>query len=180
MQQALETERLILKAITPEVYDDLFSRNNSEEIKHVLGLLDDDELAKYRENYAKGMSCFSMTFVYFTINLKAEPNKVIGTCGYYRIYPQHDRGEVGYTLFSDEVKRQGIVSEALAAVLDYGFNTMNFHRIEAIVGKDNVASLRMMDKFNFTKEGHMKEHYLKNGKYEDSIVFGLLKANSLT
>jgi ribosomal-protein-alanine N-acetyltransferase len=68
------------------------------------------------------------------------------------------------------------MSEVLPEVIRYGFTTMKLHRIEAMVGPNNGASLRLMQKFGFRHEGHLKAHYLRNGIYEDSVVFGLLRS----
>ena len=57
MQKIIETERLILKAITPEYYDELFSRNNSEEIMNTLGFKTDEELEKERQKFKQGVAC---------------------------------------------------------------------------------------------------------------------------
>ena len=68
------------------------------------------------------------------------------------------------------------MSEAMEAILAYGFNDMNLNRIEAFVGKNNVASLRTLKKFNFEEEGVLREHYINKSDPEDSLVFSLLKS----
>ena len=67
------------------------------------------------------------------------------------------------------------MSEALAAVLDYGFGTMGLHRVEALVAEWNVPSLKLLAKFNFTFEGTLREHYNVDGIMEDSVMYSLLK-----
>jgi ribosomal-protein-alanine N-acetyltransferase len=62
--------------------------------------------------------------------------------------------------------------EAMKVVLEHGFVKMKLHRIEALVGTQNVASIKLLEKFGFTKEGVLKEHFLINDVYEDSIVYG--------
>lgn len=65
--------------------------------------------------------------------------------------------------------------EAISAIIDYGFVQMNLHRIEAFIGPNNEASLSLVKKYLFIQEGHLREHYCKNGKMEDSLVFSILK-----
>jgi ribosomal-protein-alanine N-acetyltransferase len=67
------------------------------------------------------------------------------------------------------------MSEAVAAILTYGFNEMKLYRIEAMVADYNTASVRILEKFGFVHEGRLREHYNVNGKMEDSVLYGLLK-----
>jgi len=67
------------------------------------------------------------------------------------------------------------MSEAVSTILDYGFEQMNLHRVEALIGKDNMASLSLVKKFGFTQEGILREHYFTNNTMEDSVIFGLLR-----
>jgi ribosomal-protein-alanine N-acetyltransferase len=101
-----------------------------------------------------------------------ENNKIIGTCGYHNWYKEHNRAELGYTITNEVYKGLGVMSEAMKVVLEHGFVKMKLHRIEALVGTQNVASIKLLEKFGFTKEGVLKEHHLINDVYEDSIVYG--------
>ena len=91
-----------------------------------------------------------------------------------RHYPDHFRAEFGYWLFSEEVKNKGYMSEVAQPIITYGFEKMNLHRIEAMVGPYNIASLKIIEKLGFSKEGLMKAHYLRDGIFEDSLVFALI------
>lgn len=162
-----------LRAVTPEVYSFVFNNYSTEELMQFFGFTTPEELAKEKNRFEKGMTTFNKTFILFHI---LENNKNIGWCGFHTWYTDHARAEIGYVLSNEASKRKGIMSLALKAVIDYGFNTMKLHRIEAFVGPTNEPSLKLMHKFNFVKEGHLREHYFKNNKMEDSVVFSLLKS----
>jgi ribosomal-protein-alanine N-acetyltransferase len=66
------------------------------------------------------------------------------------------------------------MTEAVSSIIDYGFNKLNLHRIEALVGSNNIPSLKIMENHNFTKEGLLRQHYNVADKYEDSIVYSIL------
>ena len=66
------------------------------------------------------------------------------------------------------------MSEAVCAIIDHGFTKMNLNRIEALVGINNVAFLRLMKKYNFIKEGVLRKHMHISDKYEDSVMFSKL------
>jgi len=139
-----------------------------------LGLPTIDVLDAEKEKYRKGLSTFNRTFFYFII-AERESNKVIGWCGYHTWYIQHNRAELGYGLFSDDYKQQGIMTEALKTILDYGFNILGLHRVEAMTALYNTASNKTLAKFGFVQEGVLREHYLVDGVMEDSLIFSLLK-----
>lgn len=52
---------------------------------------------------------------------------------------------------------------------------MKLNRIEAFIGPKNQASIKLINKLNFVKEGHLREHYSENNRIEDSIVYSLLR-----
>jgi len=74
----------------------------------------------------------------------------------------------------EDYKRKGLMSEAVKTIIEYGFKELKLNRLEALVGKNNTASLRIIEKNNFVKEGVLKQHYYLNNGFEDSIVFSLL------
>ena len=80
-----------------------------------------------------------------------------------------------YVLNDDENKRNGFISEAMSPILKYGFEVMKLNRIEAFVGPDNIASQKIMKKFGFIYEGNLRKHYCKEGEYQDSNAYALLK-----
>ena len=51
---------------------------------------------------------------------------------------------------------------------------MKLHRIEALVADWNIASVKLLLKNNFIKEGTLKEHYLVDGVFEDSDCYALI------
>lgn len=136
--------------------------------------LNTEALAKEKAKYAVGLVTFNKSYLYHTI-IERKSGNIIGWCGYHTWYTQHNRAEIGYGLYSDDYKRQGIMTEALNAILAFGFSNMNLHRIEAMTASYNTASINTLLKFGFTQEGILREHYLVGDKMEDSLMFSLLK-----
>ena len=170
--EIINTSRIRLRKITPGVYDFIFSNYNDEELKKFLGY-DDEQLEKEREKHRKGLSTYNRTFLYFQLIVD---DKVIGTAGFHTWYTDHARAEIFYVLRDDSHKGKGIMSELLPVILDYGFNAMKLHRIEAMTATYNAPSIRLLQKSGFKQEGHLREHYSVNGKMEDSLIFSLLKS----
>lgn len=85
------------------------------------------------------------------------------------------RAEVGYEL-SENYWRRGIMSEAIREVLLLGFSQLGLVRIQAFVSAENVASKKILNKFNFKEEGFLRqfECHSVTGKCKDMWVYGLL------
>ncbi len=167
----IETERLLLRQISLEDAEDIFLlRTNNEAIKYILkpklkSIDDAKDLIKIMTNISERIQ--------WGITLKEE-NKIIGTIGYHKIAKEHYRAEIGYMLHPDHWNT-GMMSEALTKVLDFGFNEIKLHSIEAIINPDNATSRKILQKFNFINEGYFKENYFFDGKFSDSEVYSLLK-----
>lgn len=80
---------------------------------------------------------------------------------------------LGYWLGAPHVGH-GYMSDAVAAVIGFARDGLRLHRIEAACMPGNSASMRVLDRAGFTREG-MARSYLKiAGEWEDHILFGLV------
>lgn len=172
--ETIETERLILRKLTPEKYRQMFEMLPDAEIMNILGLADAEALEKEKQKYRIGLSTYNRSFVNFQILDKIN-GKILGACGFHSWYIDHARAEIGYALHDENAKAKGLMSEAMKALLHYGFERMRLNRVEAFISPNNIPSLKLAAKFGFTEEGRLRSHYCKNGNMEDSAVFGLLK-----
>ena len=98
---------------------------------------------------------------------------LIGAAGFVHFKPEDHRGEVGY-LLHDAFHNKGIITEALQAILDYGFHTLKLHSVEAVIDPENIASERVLQKLQFVKEAHFRESGLYEGRWLDAVVYSLL------
>lgn len=171
----IETRNLVLRKLTPEVYDYIFSNFTTDEIKNFLGLETEEDFLKEKDKFEKGMATYNRSFVNFQI-IDKNSNEIIGACGFHTWYTEHSRAEIGYALKEDRFKGKGIMTEAIREVVAYGFRELQLNRIEAFIGTNNIASLKLIANLGFSKEGHLRQHYCKNGLMEDSVVFSLLKS----
>ncbi len=173
-QEIIETERLLLKSLTPEMMDELFTRFNDEEISKFLGLDSEAELEAERSNWKQGLKTHRNTFKSFQM-VEKSTGRIIGKLGFHNWYAMHSRSEFGYALKSETDMGKGYMKEAVRPIIEHGFEHMGLYRIEAYVGLYNTASIRLIEGLGFTKEGVLRAHFFKNGAVEDSRVYGLLK-----
>jgi len=101
-------------------------------------------------------------------------NELIGTCGYYDWIKTACRAEIGYDL-DPAYWGQGIMTEALRAMLKYGFEKMGLNRIQAIIDSKNTRSLKLVHRLGFKKEGVFRERSYFNGHFLDDVCFSFLK-----
>ena len=82
-------------------------------------------------------------------------------------------GSLGYWVSADYA-RNGYMTEAVRCVLDYSFNILKLHRVEAACLPNNDASRGLLLKCGFREEGLAREYLKINGRWCDHITFGIL------
>ncbi|MFV8369417.1 GNAT family N-acetyltransferase [Flavobacterium sp. LB2R40] len=169
----LETERLLLRRVDNNDIQEIFAlRSNPETMKFIprpLVKTDEEALAHIAMIDTK---IENNEGVNWAITFKNE-TKLIGIIGHYRIKPEHYRAEIGYMLHP-EFHGKGIISEAVKEVVNYGFNVMKLHSIEAIIDPENQGSAKVLEKNNFVKEAHLKENEFFDGRFIDTVIYSLL------
>jgi RimJ/RimL family protein N-acetyltransferase len=103
-----------------------------------------------------------------------DSNRLIGKFILFQFSEQNRRAEVGYILDRRHWGR-GYMSEVMASVLDYAFNVLELHRLEADTDPENTASLAILEKFGFQREGLFRQRWHVYGKWLDSVMLGLLR-----
>ena len=103
-----------------------------------------------------------------------ETGRIIGTIGFMWIQRDNAAAEVGYSL-SRAYWNRGIMTEALRALLRYGFRSMNLNRIEAQHETDNPASGAVMRKCGMQREGTLRQRLLNKGRFVDVELYAILR-----
>ncbi|MBG1242824.1 GNAT family N-acetyltransferase [Nostoc sp. NZL] len=104
---------------------------------------------------------------------RKQDNVLIGSCG-FTWNPQENSAEVGYELAST-FWRQGIMTEAVHTILQFGFKEMGLRFIIAQVMLDNIASKKLLEKLGFQSQGVLKQHGFFKGQYHDLEQFVINK-----
>ena len=100
---------------------------------------------------------------------------IIGSCGIYGFHTWNKRASIGYEL-ARSYWRQGIMTEALSAIIDFGFGEIELNRLEAVVMPENTASIKMLEKLGFRKEGLLEEYEKWGSKgFVDLCMFAMLR-----
>lgn len=103
-----------------------------------------------------------------------EPRELVGAIG-LSIRQGFDRAELGYWIGKPYWGR-GYCTEAGRAVVEFGFASLDLNRIHAGHFARNPASGRVMQKLGMTLEGTLRQHDKARGRYEDLVIYGLLRS----
>jgi len=167
----IETGRLLLREVLESDAPEYFILRSDERILEYIGREPATELSEavaHIRLVAEGIAINDK--INWGICLKENPDKIIGTIGYWRFTPQHHRVELGYVLMPEHW-RKGYMKEAILAVLDYAFDVMKVHSIEANIDPENLASAAVLKAAGFVQEGHVRENFLFRGKFKDTGIF---------
>lgn len=172
----LETNRLLLRKVAEtDVAEVLELRSDKKTMKYIprpLVKTDEDALAHIKMINDK---IDNNEGINWAITLKGN-TKLIGIIGHYRISPENHRCEIGYMILP-EYWGIGIVTEAIKVVLEYGFDDLQMHSIEAVIDPENKASEQVLLKNGFVKEAHIIENEYFEGKFWDTVIYSMLKRN---
>lgn len=101
----------------------------------------------------------------------AVSGKVVGGIGLEINEDIHSKTmEIGYWL-GEEYWNQGIITEAIQAIVKHVFANFDIMRLEARVYDWNIGSMRALEKSGFEKEAILKKRVFKDGKYVDEHIF---------
>ena len=171
---SLTTNRLLLRQVEPTDAEDLFATFSDEEAMQFYGhephrSLDDTRalIEQIQARYVRREA------IRWGITLKGE-DRVIGSCGFHHFDAGFHRAETGYEL-QRAFWGKGVMTEAMSAILTYGFDFLELHRIEAIIDIVNERSKGLLLKLGFTYEGNLRQRYFFRNQFEDEYYFGLLR-----
>ena len=111
-------------------------------------------------------------YIAWAIAMRNDP-ALIGTITFWNIKKEHYRAEIGFALHP-LCQGRGLMQEAMTVVLDYGFNTIKLHSVEANVNPNNTRSIQLLERNGFAREAYHRENYYYNGHFLDSAIYSLI------
>lgn len=157
----LITDRLTLKEVTFIDAQSIFELRSSEEINKFVATkrmqnLDDakDFITTCNNLYQKENRIF------WLIEFES---KIIGSIVLHRISLNNNFAEIGYKL-RPEFQQKGFMSEAISAVLNFGFDKMRLKTIEAFTHKNNIPSITLLEKHNFVFQSERRDDGFDNNR----------------
>lgn len=170
----IETDRLLLRKMGPEDAEAVFAYASDPEVtRYVIwdthrSIEDSREFLKRTiEGYERGEEA-GWGIVY-----KGDL-RFVGTCSIVNHSRKDARAELGYVLARSHWGR-GLITEAVRALIRFGFERMGLNRVEARCVAENIASARVMEKAGMTCEGTLRDRERIKGEYRDMKVYSILR-----
>ena len=170
----LTTERLTLRRMMVGDCYDMYEYASKPEVTKFLTWSPHSDIEYTKEYLQYIANHYRLGDFYDWAVILREEDKMIGTCGFTRFHTQHDSAEIGYVINPAYCGR-GIATEAVMAVMAFGFDNLGLHRIEAKYIRGNDASRRVMEKVGMTFEGMRRGEMLIKGNYRDIGVCSILR-----
>lgn len=167
----IETERLLLRELQPDDAEEYFTYFSDNKVTRFWGYESPKDVKTVTSTFVRFSNAFKRKeMIVWGISVK-ESNKIIGTC----ILGNFVRGSmanISYNLSKDHWKK-GIMKETLDAIIPFGFNDLGLHRIQAMVMPENDASISLLNKHNFRREGLLRA-YSFGTIFTDTLIYSLL------
>jgi ribosomal-protein-alanine N-acetyltransferase len=170
----LKTDRLTLRDIRKEDAEAIFKMRSNKNVNRFISrpdMQDPDlaaDLAERTINAWKDRKAIGWAGVL------RDQGAIVGTCGFNNIDFYNLRAEIGGEL---DVEHWGkhIAVEAVSAIVNYGFDVMKLHSIEAKVSPENRGAIALMEHLGFKKEAHYKDRIYFKGHFSDMAVYTLIR-----
>lgn len=173
----LTTDRLHLRPLTLDDADALFSYFSKDEVMTYYDLApfetkDEAEnlINLWNNRLANDEGCR------WAICLKENTSRAIGTAGFHNISKENNRAEIGYELHPD-FWGKGIATEVSKKIIDYGFQTLKYRRLEAFIDPRHGASRKVLHKSGMETEGILREYFYEKGVFVDAEILSILNPN---
>lgn len=179
MNTSYQTDRLILKLLTPSALRDVleFQVRNREEFERYEPARPENF---YTLNYQqKLLKCeqklaLSLSTVRFYVFKKEEPSRIIGTvCLHDILRMPYCCCEIGYK-FDHAYQHQGYAKESVTKALEIAFYELGLHRVFARVMPENTSSIRLLESLHFTQEGLEHGCTQIQGVWTDHLRYSIL------
>ena len=170
----INTNRLTLRSITSDDVNDFFTVYSNPEVMRywsTLPLLNREAAAKQISEIDEGFKRHEL--LKWGIALR-DGDRLIGSVTLFHPDFTHRRAEIGYAI-GRAYWGKGYMNETLTAVINYAFDVLEFHRIEADVDPRNAASIRALERLGFQREGYLRERWQVGGEIQDALLYGLLR-----
>ncbi len=176
----LETQRLILREMRQSDADRIHRYANDQSINRYLifgDLASQDGARKYVQKAmaSAATNIKSERRLQYKLAILVKPEiDLIGSCWLDITDTTHQRASIGYFIDYSFWGR-GYATEAVQALLKYGFETLHLHRIEATCDADHQATRRVLEKAGFKREARMRQHRQRQTTWADSCLYAIIE-----
>ena len=171
----IQTDRLLIREFTQNDIDDIFEYASIPEVTKFLPWETHKSIVDTNDFLEMSKNMFMISDnIDWAIELKSE-KKVVGGIAIRKWNDENHCADIGYVL-SKKYWNQGIITEALKAVIKFGFEELKANRVEAHCDENNIGSYKVMEKTGMKYEGTLREKINFKGKYVNMKFYSILKS----
>ncbi|MGN1087003.1 MAG: GNAT family N-acetyltransferase, partial [Porcipelethomonas sp.] len=121
----------------------------------------------------KYISSYDSSDYYRWAIIEKKSNCCIGQIAFFLLDQKNHFAEIEYCIGVD-FQRRGYASEATKAVIRFGFERAELHKIQICCRENNLPSKRVIEKSGFTYEGALRDYFFIDGQYYDRLYYSIL------
>lgn len=171
----LLTDRLILRPVRIEDSKSIYRYRSNSLVNQYQGWIPKtiDDVHDFIKTKVSSEIDIPNTWFQLVI-IKTGNNELIGDIGIHFLGSDNFQVEVGCTL-DQNYHGKGYATEALKAIMNFLFNSLNKHRIIASIDPRNTRSIELFERLGFRIEAHFKKSILINNEWVDDLIYAILK-----
>lgn len=169
----LKTKHLILRRMEEKDIQGLYNfYSDPKALKYIARNLITDI-----EHAVEKLKIFDQLFInkigiWWAFNKKGE-EEFIGFGGFFEVDKEANKAEIGYGFLPGNWGK-GYGTETVEILTEFGLKELKLHKIYANVDPENKASVKLLEKFGYKREGLFKDHDYAQNKYFDTAVYTLI------
>jgi RimJ/RimL family protein N-acetyltransferase len=168
------TDRLVLRRMRASDVDDIYAYASDPDVARYTSWAPHTSLDETRQFVRGVLDAYAEKRVAsWALELKSE-RKLIGTGGYGLWDIEHSTAELGYVI-GKPYWGQGLTTEAVAAMIDFGFRRMALNRVVIRMDPRNIGSWRVAEKAGCRFEGIARQVVYAKGAFDDLMVWAILR-----
>jgi len=168
----LFTERLALRKLKAEDADALFELRTNNEVNQYLDRPETTGISQVFDFIKKIQTIVDRgESFYWAITFPVD-DKLIGTICFYNLREDHTEAEIGYELHP-HFQGKGLMQEAIAKVIAFGFNDIGVKTITAFPAKNNKRSITLLEKNHFKIDSVFTDKNKNNEEFDNLLCYSL-------
>ena len=174
--QKIETERLILRQF--EYADSVSMLKNwvaDEDVQLKYGepvYSTESEVRQLLDKYING---YKGSHYYRWAIIEKASGECAGQIAFFLVDSKNHFAEIEYCI-GTAFQRRGYATEATNALIKFGFEKIDLHKVQICVRPVNLPSKGVIEKCGFTYEGTLRDYFFKGDHYEDRMYFSILQS----
>lgn len=171
----LHTKRLLIRSLNQNDAQAVFNMRTDDRVNRFIQRDPMQSIDEAKQLIDRSMNLFHDKKGIAWVGEHLATGNIIGSCGFNYINFKHKYAEIGGEMSTDFWGKK-LAGEAVAAIMNFGFNKLKLHRIEAKVDPHNKSAIALMRMLGFQHEGTLRETLYYKGSFYDCAIYSKIKS----